>query len=243
MARLMLAGIALLVSEPARAGETYLSIGVGGGPEDAWNWQTLTWTPFNAAGETGLIVRGSLKAEAKTYVTDIPARNDARIWVSGIGLDGEAGWQVAGAWGKAAVLAGVAWRDYTLSPDDPNSKLGPNQLHARVSAQGHLVGGEDWGGFWYGDYVSGVNEWFAEARPYYQLENSLKLGPEFSLSGGEDYLHARAGVSVLGWEFDLPWVGRFWAGGSAGALWDTDGTRVEPYGAIHLTRAITFSGF
>lgn len=243
MARLMLAGIALLVSEPARAGETYLSIGVGGGPEDAWNWQTLTWTPFNAAGETGLIVRGSLKAEAKTYVTDIPARNDARIWVSGIGLDGEAGWQVAGAWGQAAVLAGVAWRDYTLSPDDPNSKLGANQLHARVSAQGHLVGGEDWGGFWYGDYVSGVNEWFAEARPYYQLANSLKLGAEFSLSGGEDYLHARAGVSVLGWELDLPWVGRFWAGGSAGALWDTDGTRVEPYGAIHLTRAITFSGF
>ena len=72
----------------------------------------------------------------------------------------------------------------------------------------------------------GEDEWFAEARPYYQLDNALKVGPEFSLSGGSDYLHARAGVSVLGWEFDLPWVGRFWVGGSAGALWDTDSTRV-----------------
>ena len=243
MARLLTCGMALCASTPAVAGDMYLSIGLGGGPDDAWNWQTLTWTPFTAASETGLIVRGSLKAEAKTYVTDIPDRNDARIWVSGIGLDGELGWQVAGDWGSAAVLAGVAWRDYTLSPFDPNSKLGPNQLRARATAQGHLVGGDDWGGFWYADYVSGVNEWFAEARPYYQLENGLKVGPEFSLSGGDDYLHARAGIYVLGWEFDLPWVGRFWAGGSAGALWDTDGTRVEPYGALHLTRAISLSGF
>lgn len=178
-------------------------------------------------------MRGSLKAEARTYVTDIPARNDARIWVSGIGLDGELGWQVAGDWGQAAVLAGVAWRDYTLSPVDSNSGLGSNQLHVRVSAQGHLIGADDWGAFWYGDYVSGVDEWFAETRPYYRLDNGLKLGPEFSLSGGKDYLHARAGVSVMGWEFTLPWAGTFWAGGSAGALWDTDGSRVEPYGAIH----------
>ena len=143
MANLLLANLALWVSAPAQAEQMYLSIGVGGGPENAWNWQTLTWTPFNAAGETGLIVRGSLKAEAKTYVTAIPARDDAGIWVSGIGLDGEMGWQLAGDWGQAAVLAGIAWRDYTLSPEDPNSKLGPNQLHGRVSAQGHLVGGEN----------------------------------------------------------------------------------------------------
>jgi hypothetical protein len=221
----------------------FLSVGLGGGPDDAWNWQTLTWSPFNAADETGLIVRGSLKGEAKTYVTDIPARTDARIWVAGIGLDGELGWQVAGDWGQAAVLAGVAWRDYALSPLDPNSPLGPNQLHVRATAQGHLIGAQDWGAFWYGDYISGVDEWFAEIKPYYRLGNGLMVGPEFSMSGGGDYLHARAGASVMGWEFTLPWAGTFWAGGSAGALWDTDGSRVEPYGALHLTRAITSGGF
>jgi hypothetical protein len=226
---------------PAQAGDMYLSIGGGASLEDAWSWQTVTWTPFSTANDSGAIICASLRSEAKTYVTDIPARDDARIWVTGLGVDAEAGWQVANEWGSVAVLGGIAWRDYMLTPDDPNSALRGNMLNARVTVQAHLTASPDWGSFFYSEYVTGINEWFAEAKPYWQLDNGLKLGPEFSVSGGNDYLHARAGVSVIGWEFDLPWVGRFWAGGSAGALWDTDGTRVEPYGALHITRAI--SGF
>jgi hypothetical protein len=239
LAALSAACVAMTTLSPdARAGEMYLSIGGGASLEDAWSWQSVTWTPFSTANGSGPIARASLRSEAKTYVTDIPARDDVRIWVAGLGVDAEAGWQLANEWGSVAVLGGIAWRDYMLTPDDPNSALRTNMLNPRVTVQGHLAASPQWGSFFYAEYVAGVDEWFAEAKPYWQLDNGLKLGPEFSLSGGSDYLHARAGVSVIGWEFDLPWVGKFWAGGSAGALWDTDGTRVEPYGALHITRAI-----
>lgn len=226
---------------PVAAGEMYLSAGGGGGLSDAWSWQTLSWTPFSAFSETVVIVRGSVRTDAKTYVTDLPGQPDARVWANGIGLDGEAGWQIAGEWGQVAALGGIAWRDYALSPDDPNSSLGSNTINARATVQGHLVGGDRWGGFGYADYVSGIDEWYAEIKPYYTLDNGMRIGPELALSGGDDYLHLRTGVFALGWEFSLPWAGRFWAGGSAGALWDTDGFGVEPYGTLHITRKI--SGF
>jgi len=208
LAALSAACVAMTTLSPeARAGEMYLSIGGGASLEDAWSWQTVTWTPFSAANDSGPIARASLRSEAKTYVTDIPARNDVRIWVAGLGVDAEVGWQLANEWGSVAVLGGVAWRDYMLTPDDPNSALRGNMLNPRVTVQGHLGASPQWGSFFYAEYVAGVDEWFAEAKPYWQLDNGLKLGPEFSLSGGSDYLHARAGFPS--------WAGSLTCRGSA----------------------------
>jgi hypothetical protein len=98
---------------------------------------------------------------------------------------------------------------------------------------------ETWGVFGYGEYLAGFEEWFVEAKPYYQLDNGLKLGPELSLSGGEDYLHARAGIFATGYELNVPWVGKFWVGGSAGALIHTDDAEISPYASLNFSRRIT----
>ncbi len=222
----------------AQADGGYLSMGVGGGQEDMWSWQSVSWAPFSSIDETGFLVRAAIRTETKTYVTELPGRKDVRIWAQGVGADGEVGWQYVDDWGSITAWAGIAWRDYFLLPGDPNSKLATNELGAKVSINGHYRLDPDWGVFGYGEYLAGFEEWFVEARPYYQLDIGLKLGPEFSLSGGEDYLHARGGIFVTGYELNVPWVGQFWLGGSAGALFDTDTSEITPYASINMSRRL-----
>lgn len=219
----------------------YLSMGIGGGPKDVWSWQSITWAPFTPIDDTGLMLRAAVRSETKTYVTELPGRTDVRIWAQGIGGDAELGWQWVEDWGSVAAFAGLAWRDYILSPVDPNSKLASNDYGAKVSLQGNYHAFDNIGVFGYGEYLVGFETWFVEARPYYELDNGVKFGPEFSISSGADYLHARTGLFVSGYELDVPWVGLFWVGASVGALIDTDTAEVTPYAGFNLTRR--FSGF
>jgi hypothetical protein len=148
----------------------------------------------------------------------------SRIWVAGLGVDAEAGWQLANEWGSVAVLGGIAWRDYMLSPDDPNSSLGSNMLNARFTLQGHLAASPQWGSFFYAEYITGVDEWFAEAKPYWQLDNGLKLGPEFSVSGGRiTFTPAQACRHGLGVRpaMGRPFLGRRISWSPLGHRWNT----------------------
>ncbi len=234
------AALALLCGAaiPAAAEGGFLSMGVGGGPEDLWTWQSVSWAPWSGIDETGLVLRAAVRGENKSYVTELPGRPDARIWAQGIGADAEAGWQYVADWGRISALAGVAWRDYMLSPSDPNSSLASNDFGARFTLEGQYTFAQGLGAFGYGEYITGFDQWFVQVRPYMELESGLKIGPEFSLGGGEDYLHTRAGLFVTGYEVELPWVGLFWLGASAGARIDAETAEVAPYAGVHFSRRI-----
>ena len=135
----------------------------------------------------------------------------------------------------------LVWRDYLLSPVDPNSTLATNDFGAKVSLQGHYNAFDNMGVFGYSEYLTGFETWFVEAKPYYELDNGIKIGTEFSISGGPDYLHTRTGIFLSGYELNVPWVGLFWVGASAGALIDADTAEISPYAGLNLARRI--SGF
>lgn len=235
------ASLPVLGSSPSRADGGYLSLGFGGGPEDIWSWQALTWAPFTPIDDSGLLVRAAIRSETKTYTTELPGRTDVRIWAQGIGADAELGWQWVEDWGSVSAFAGLVWRDYLLSPVDPNSTLATNDFGAKVSLQGHYNAFDNMGVFGYSEYLTGFETWFVEAKPYYELDNGIKIGTEFSISGGPDYLHTRTGIFLSGYELNVPWVGLFWVGASAGALIDADTAEISPYAGLNLARHI--SGF
>jgi hypothetical protein len=99
-----------LTSPSARADGGYLSMGVGGGPEDAWSWQSISWAPFSSIDHTGVLIKAAVRTETKTYTTELPGRTNARIWAQGIGGDAEIGWQWVDDWGRISAWAGVGGR-------------------------------------------------------------------------------------------------------------------------------------
>jgi len=128
-ARPCTAALALLTwSAAPAAADSYFVNGISGGPESLYGFSGVIWTPLNPLNDPGPIVRAWSKGAIFSYYTDLPAKPDQRIDVSGVGLEAEAGWQWQILGARLALMAGAVWRDHQLSPADPGSDLAGSQF-------------------------------------------------------------------------------------------------------------------
>jgi hypothetical protein len=118
------AAFALFVwSTAPAAADSYFVSGISGGPESLYGFSGIIWTPLNPLNDAGPIFRAWSRGAIFSYRTDLPAKPNQRIDVSGVGLEGEAGWQWQLFGARLALMAGGVWRDQQLSPADPGSSL------------------------------------------------------------------------------------------------------------------------
>lgn len=237
-ARFGAAVFALLISLSGGAGpimaDAYFTSGVSGGPSSLNGYTGLIWTPFNGLGEDGAMIRAWSKAVAFSYRTDLPAKPAQRIDVSGVSLEAEAGWQWHLFGVRLALLAGAVWRDHRLSPPDPGSSLAGSKFGWSASFDADYPVWDTLGIMANASYVGPIDQYWIEGRPYYQFEGGMRVGPNFAVAGGDDYLKARAGLFVTGYEWRFGEGRRLFFGGEAGAEFDFEDGDLAPFVGVHI---------
>jgi Cellulose biosynthesis protein BcsS len=218
---------------PASA-DVYVTSGISGGPDSLNGFAGLIWTPFNELAGDGPLFRAWSRGSAFSYRTDLPANPDQRIDVSGGGLQAEAGWQWHLFGARLALLAGAVWNDYRLSPPDPGSSLAGSRFGWSASFDADYPAWNQLGIMANGNYIGPIDQYWVEARPYYQFEAGMRFGPTFAVAGGRDYLKARAGLYVTGYEWRLDDRHRLFFGGEAGAEFDLDDSDLAPFVGVHI---------
>lgn len=217
----------------AQAGEGYALTGVSGGPDSFYGYQGVMYAPLGSLSETGPLVRVWGKGFQFTYETNLGTANNRKIKAFGTSVEGEAGWQFAGDAGRIALLAGAAWRDHQLSPNDPGSDLEHGRVGFLGTFDGELRLSDQFGVMAYANYLTGFDQYWVQLKPYLATGAGWKIGPEFVVSGGDGYQHGRAGVFVSGYEVNLGSLGRMFIGGEAGAKFDLDNRNVDPYAGLN----------
>lgn len=231
----------------AWAGQGYALMGVGGGmgglvggalggeDDGLHGYAGVIYAPAHSLSDTGLLLRAWAKTFSFTYLADLPGRPDARIRALGYGAQVEAGWQVAGPWGRAALVPGMAWRDYTLKPSDPDSRLENDRFALSVAADGEWRLNEQFGIMANGSYLTGFDDYWVQARPFVDIGHGWKTGLDFAGWGGPDYGRMRAGIFTSGYELPVKAFGRrMFLGAEAGVQSDFDGKRLAPFGGINI---------
>ncbi|HUF44002.1 MAG TPA: cellulose biosynthesis protein BcsS [Aestuariivirgaceae bacterium] len=226
----------------ATAGEGFALVGVGaglggliGGDDNGLHgFAGVIYAPGHSLSDTGFVLRGWAKGLDFEYHADLPGAPDSRISVLGYGFQVEAGWQFAGPRGRIALLPGVAWRDHELTPSDPGSRLEDDRFGVSLTADGELRFGERFGVMANGMYLTGFEEYWAQARPFVDVGSGWKLGLDFAGWGGPDYARMRAGVFTSGYELPFRIFGRTFLGASAGVQSDTDGKHMAPFAGINI---------
>jgi hypothetical protein len=222
------------------AGEGFALVGAGGGmggvlgseDDGLHGFAGLIYAPAHTLSDTGLLLRGWAKAFQFTYDSDLPGK--PRITALGYGVQLEAGWQIAGPWGRAALLPGIVWRDHELSPPDPGSRLEDDRVGASLTADGEWRFSDRFGVMANATYVTGFDDYWVQARPFVHLGGGWKAGLDFAGYGGEDYDKLRAGVFTSGYELPVKAFGRLFLGAAAGVQSDQDGTHLAPFAGVNL---------
>ena len=226
-------GLLLTGSLAARAGEGYAITGFGGGPDDLYAYQGILYAPMGNLSESGPQVRVWSKAFRFTYQTDLPGAPDSKIEAFGTSLEVEAGWQFAFDAGRIALLGGAAWRDHTLTPDDPGSNLGDSRIGFSATLDGEIRLSDGFGVMSYANYLTGFDQYWVQLKPYMSFGGGVKAGPELVVSGGDGYQHGRAGLFFSGYEVGLGRMGRIFLGGEAGARFDLKDRNADPYAGLN----------
>jgi hypothetical protein len=226
----------------ATAGEGFALVGVGaglggliGGDDDGLHgFAGVIYAPGHSLSDTGVLLRGWAKALDFDYHTDLPGEPDTRIRALGYGFQVEAGWQIAGPRGRLALLPGIAWRDHELTPSDPDSRLEDERFGVSLTADGEWRFSDRFGIMANATYLTGFDDYWAQARPFVDLGSGWKVGLDFAGWGGPDYAKMRAGVFTSGYELPFRIFGRTFLGASAGAQSDTDGKHAAPFAGINI---------
>lgn len=229
-----LAGLVfVLCAGTAEAGEGFSITGGGGSVEGFDTFQGVIYTPWSTLGGDGFQVRGWVKSYLFQYETSLPNDPHARIDAMGYGAQAEIGWQFTGDWGRLAGFVGPAWRDHELKPDDPGSSLGRSRLGAALTLDGEWRASGGFGVMANGSYVTGVDQYWVQVKPFLDLGDGFKAGLSLAAFGGPDYEKARAGLFASGYELRFIRWRRTFIGGELGVQSDFSGRGVTPYVGIH----------
>jgi hypothetical protein len=231
----------------ARAGEGYALMGVGGGPGGALGgilggdgadglhgYAGVIYAPGHLLSDTGLLLRAWAKAFEFSYETDLIGMPDARIRALGYGVHLEAGWQIAGPWGRAALIPGVAWRGHNLTPADPGSRLEKDRIGLTLTADGEWRFSNRYGVMANVSYDSAFRDYWVQMRPFVDLGDGWKVGIDYAGYGGPDYTIVRAGAFTSGYELPINVFGRVFVGAEAGVQRHIDRNRVAPFAGVNV---------
>ena len=219
------------------AGQGYVMAGIGGGPDALDSWQGVLYTPLGSLSQSGPVVRVFNKAYRFSYKTTLPPGVRATVSATGFSVEAEAGWQFADKeLGRVGLFAGIVWRDHILKPNDPGSNLDRARFGFSAGFDGETRFGDEFGVMANASYVTGFEQYWAQARPYVDLGNGWKAGPEIAVFGGKGYDIGRAGVFTTGYEVNLGSWGRVFLGGEAGVRFSLRavGKNIAPYGGVNI---------
>lgn len=227
---------ALLEGAPpgARAGDVYAVGGFTASTLEAHVFQGFIYTPFNGIGESGPVARLWLDSSWFQYHTNTRYNPDITVNVLGSGGAAEIGYQIVDGRARIAAFAGVAYRDYVLTPPDPRSELNERKVGVKLVAEGHAYPFASWGMSGYASYITGMQEYWVQARPGRRWASGLTLGIDTALWGGKDFQYARAGLFASGYEVDLFGAATIYVGGEGGVQMDTTTNKTAPFGGMHL---------
>ncbi len=249
------AALALPGLSEAWAGEGYAIVGVGGGVggalasavggalgdglgdnHDGLNaYAGLIYAPAHSLSDSGPLLRAWAKSLEFTYRADWPTEPDVPVRAIGYGVHLEAGWQIARPRWRAALLPGIAWRDYKLVPSDPDSSLEQDRIALSLAAEGEWRFSDRFGIMANGSYLTGFDDYWAQARPFLHLGGGWKVGLDVAAWGGPDHARMRAGAFTSGYELPVKaFSRRLFLGAEAGVQCDRDGKRLAPFGGINI---------
>ncbi len=118
------AGIVFTTSKAAHAADIWVMSGIGGSSVDTFHvYSGVAYSPLGHLHEEGPIVKVFAKNFQFAYNTELAPGFSSEISAKGYGAEGLLGYQYEGGNWRAAAYAGVAWRNYTFSPHDPNNAL------------------------------------------------------------------------------------------------------------------------
>ena len=229
-----LAGV-FFCPQPASAGQGYVMAGIGGGPDALDSWQGVIYAPLAGLSQSGPLLRAFNKTYRFQYKTTLPARKNATIHALGFSLEAQGGWQLAKeGLGRIALYGGIVWRDHILTPADPGSNLAKARLGFSASIDGEYTINNDFGVMTNASFVTGFDQYWAEARPFIDFGGGWKAGPEIAAFGGKGYDIARLGLFTSGYEVPLGKWGRIFLGGQMGARFSIRHHHITPYGGINM---------
>jgi hypothetical protein len=218
----------------AWGGEGYALTGLGGSRDGLHGYGGLIYAPHGSLSETGLLSRAWAKSFEFTYRRDLPDSPGTRINAFGYGFQVDAGWQIAGPWGRAGLFPGIAWRAHELKPPDPGSRLNKARFGLSVSADGEWRFSDRFGIMANASYLTEFDDYWAQARPYLHLGDGWKIGLDVAGYGGPDYARVRAGAFTSGYELPLKAFGRLFVGAEAGVQSDIDTRRLSPFAGMNI---------
>jgi len=138
----------------------------------------------------------------------------------------------AGGWPS---FAGAAWRDFSLTPNDPGSDLEGTHLAFSATVDGEWRFAPVYGVMANGNYLTAIDQYWVEVKPFTDLGSGFKVGPAAAFFGGKDYQMMRGGAFFSGYELPVKLsIGRIFVGGNAGIQWDIDDHRVTPFGGLNV---------
>jgi len=225
----------------ARAGDYFSLSGMGGSSTGLFAYQGVIGLPLGSFETSGPVFRAWGKTFAFNYRTDIIDPNVEAMPIKGViisaqafAVEAEAGYQIAGPWGRFALLAGGSYRDYLLSPNDNRSPFKGNHFGAKIAVDGALGAPEGFGASFNGSYITGLEEYWAQVRPRYRWQSGLEAGVDLAAFGGTNYDYGRIGLFASG--FDLtPWgAEKTYLGMEIGGESAFDLKTFGGYGAIHI---------
>lgn len=116
-------------------------------------------------------------------------------------------------------VSGV-YRSFDTSPNDPNSDLSDEHWGLKLQLEFEHRFSQEWGIETIGAYTFNFDSYWTRVRPSYWITNSIRVGPELSFYGGDEYDRQRVGFYIEG----IPlFTDRFQVGAKAG--WQNDSRR------------------
>ncbi len=186
----------------------------------------------NAFSNDGPFLRLWQKSYAFSYTTDLSPLGPAaaRIDALGASLTGEIGYQKNLTNGRLAGFAGLTYRRFELSPNDPGADLNkhPTGIPLTIDAE--------WSPF--SRFTATTNllytllhdDYWAQLKLGYNVFSSIKVGPEIVLQGGEKYRYMRYGAFISG--IDL---GKVYLSANIGLRDDLRENEKSFYGDLHVS--------
>lgn len=193
-------------------------------------------TPFKAHdgafNEDGARLRFWQKTFAFSYTTDLTPAGpvNARIDAVGGSFTGEIGYQKKFPHGQLAGYAGLTYRHFDLSPDDPGADLNKNRLGIPFTLEGSWQAFDKVSISSNFAYTAFHEDYWAQLKFGYQATPTLKLGPEIVFQGGSEYRYLRLGAFVSGIR-----IGAINLSVNSGLRQDIKENKQSLYGDLHIS--------
>ncbi len=213
-----------LSASPALASEIWVSAGAGGSADALYSYGGATLAPYGTLNDPGWRARAWGKALQSNNGAG-PAGAGLGAQTPGVGVEAELGRQFVGSQWRFALYAGAAWR---------NEEGARSRLGATLAVDASYQLAPRWRVIADAKYTAGLDEIWAQLRPEFKFSDTLYIGLVSSLSDGRGFSNVRAGASLGGLSYAVPWMGDVYLSVEGGVEYNVTTKNAGPFAALHL---------